>query len=186
MDRNAPDALMDGSMGVNAFTLATSLTALQSRATAAALPSESFLQAPPSLLFPPARFLLLPGTLRSRKRGGLRSSLVAQPLCTMTSLCLLYVWTAAVSMYFMSAGEFDPSTGTFVYAGGDCSEIDKADVEAILRARDPGAAFPMAPAHGLYLAWVHYDGTRTWNAGEGGGEASGSGGEESDPDAGGE
>ena len=53
--------------------------------------------------------------------------LVAQPLCTMTSLCLLYVWTAAVSMYFMSAGEFDPSTGTFVYAGGDCSEIDKAD-----------------------------------------------------------
>ena len=53
--------------------------------------------------------------------------LVAQPLCTMTSLCLLYVWTAAVSMYLMSAGEFDPSTGTFVYAGGDCSEIDKAD-----------------------------------------------------------
>jgi hypothetical protein len=41
-------ALMDGSMGVNAFTLATSLTALQSRATAASLPSESFLQAPPS------------------------------------------------------------------------------------------------------------------------------------------
>ena len=75
-------------------------------------------------------------------------------------------------------------TATLVAAG--LGEIDKADVEAILRARDPGAAFPMAPAHGLYLARVHYDGTRTWNAGEGGGEASGSGGEESDPDAGGE
>jgi tRNA pseudouridine38-40 synthase len=75
-------------------------------------------------------------------------------------------------------------TATLVAAG--LGEIDKADVEAILRAKDPGAAFPMAPAHGLYLARVHYDGTRTWNAGSGGGEASGSGGEESDPDAGGE
>ena len=75
-------------------------------------------------------------------------------------------------------------TATLVAAG--LGEIDKADVEAILRARDPGAAFPMAPAHGLYLARVHYDGTRTWNAGGGAGEASGSGGEESDPDAGAE
>jgi preprotein translocase subunit SecG len=47
--------------------------------------------------------------------------LVVQPLCTMVSLAILYIWTAAITMYFMSAGEFDPSTGRFVYSGGDCS-----------------------------------------------------------------
>jgi len=47
--------------------------------------------------------------------------LVVQPLCTMVSLAILYIWTAAITMYFMSAGEFDTSTGRFVYSGGDCS-----------------------------------------------------------------
>ena len=42
--------------------------------------------------------------------------LVAQPVCTMVSLLLLYCWTAIITMYFMSAGEFDMTTGTFVYS----------------------------------------------------------------------
>ena len=47
--------------------------------------------------------------------------LVAQPLCTMVSLGILYIWAAAITMYFMAAGEIDPRTGRFVYSGGSCS-----------------------------------------------------------------
>mmetsp|Transcript_60527 Transcript_60527/g.143932 ORF Transcript_60527/g.143932 Transcript_60527/m.143932 type:complete len:950 (+) Transcript_60527:231-3080(+) len=47
--------------------------------------------------------------------------LVLQPLWTFSFLSILYLWTVAVTMYLMSAGEFDPTTGTFVYKGGTCT-----------------------------------------------------------------
>eukprot|EP00293_Proteomonas_sulcata_P009004 CAMPEP_0184306614 /NCGR_PEP_ID=MMETSP1049-20130417/15559_1 /TAXON_ID=77928 /ORGANISM="Proteomonas sulcata, Strain CCMP704" /LENGTH=888 /DNA_ID=CAMNT_0026618915 /DNA_START=75 /DNA_END=2741 /DNA_ORIENTATION=+ len=50
--------------------------------------------------------------------------LIAQPIFTFLSLCILYLWAGIVTMYLISAGEFDPATGTFVYAGGTC----KADL----------------------------------------------------------
>jgi hypothetical protein len=53
--------------------------------------------------------------------------LTMQPACTMIALVCLYLWTAVITMYFMSAGEFDPATGQFVYAGGDCSNIESKD-----------------------------------------------------------
>ena len=39
-----------------------------------------------------------------------------------------------------------------------------ADVDALLAKKDVAAAPPMAPACGLYLARVHYDGSRPWDA----------------------
>lgn len=47
--------------------------------------------------------------------------LVLQPIWTFAFLIILYAWAVAVTMYLMSAGEFDPSTGTFVYRGGTCT-----------------------------------------------------------------
>lgn len=43
-------------------------------------------------------------------------------------------------------------------------EIDPASVPALLAARTPRAVPAMAPAHGLYLGRVHYDGTREWSS----------------------
>ena len=58
--------------------------------------------------------------------------LVLQPVCTMVSLAILYVWTAIVTLYFMSAGEFDVTTGQFVYSGGDCSgDLQRAPMSPI-------------------------------------------------------
>ena len=42
-------------------------------------------------------------------------------------------------------------------------EIEPASVPALLAARTPSAVPAMAPAHGLYLSRVHYDGTREWS-----------------------
>mmetsp|Transcript_26387 Transcript_26387/g.59980 ORF Transcript_26387/g.59980 Transcript_26387/m.59980 type:complete len:916 (-) Transcript_26387:201-2948(-) len=46
--------------------------------------------------------------------------LILQPLATFVSLAVLYVWAILIAMYLFSAGKFDPITGKFVYAGGDC------------------------------------------------------------------
>jgi len=43
-------------------------------------------------------------------------------------------------------------------------EIDAASVPELLAARTPRAVPAMAPAHGLYLGRVHYDGTREWSS----------------------
>ena len=60
--------------------------------------------------------------------------LVFQPVCTMVSLLLLYAWTAIITMYFMSAGEFDMTTGTFVYSGGTCgADLQKAGLNYTAR-----------------------------------------------------
>jgi tRNA pseudouridine38-40 synthase len=41
--------------------------------------------------------------------------------------------------------------------------IDPDDVPALLERKTPAAVPAMAPAHGLYLGRVHYDGTREWS-----------------------
>ena len=41
--------------------------------------------------------------------------------------------------------------------------IDPDDVPALLARKTPAAVPAMAPAHGLYLGRVHYDGTREWS-----------------------
>ena len=41
--------------------------------------------------------------------------------------------------------------------------VDPDDVPALLARKTPAAVPAMAPAHGLYLGRVHYDGTREWS-----------------------
>uniref|UniRef100_A0A6U4PCE9 Uncharacterized protein n=1 Tax=Hemiselmis andersenii TaxID=464988 RepID=A0A6U4PCE9_HEMAN len=49
--------------------------------------------------------------------------MVFQPVWTLSSLCLLYLWVGLITVYLVSAGEFDPSTGQFVYGGGTCTNL---------------------------------------------------------------
>ena len=55
--------------------------------------------------------------------------------------------------------------GTLVAVGA--GDMTPADVEALLAKKDVASAPPMAPARGLYLARVHYDGSRRWDAARG-------------------
>mmetsp|Transcript_2338 Transcript_2338/g.6220 ORF Transcript_2338/g.6220 Transcript_2338/m.6220 type:complete len:881 (+) Transcript_2338:94-2736(+) len=48
-------------------------------------------------------------------------TLLLLPLTTFLALVLLYVWAGFIAIYLLSAGEFDPKTGKFVYSGGTCS-----------------------------------------------------------------
>jgi len=47
-------------------------------------------------------------------------TMILQPLWTFLSLAVLYTWAGFITVYLVSAGEFDPATGTFTYAGGTC------------------------------------------------------------------
>ena len=42
-------------------------------------------------------------------------------------------------------------------------ELDPEDMTRLLEGRDSTAVPAMAPAHGLCLTRVHYDGTRKWS-----------------------
>ena len=48
-------------------------------------------------------------------------ALLLLPLSTFLALLFLYLWAGFISIYLLSAGQFDPITGKFVFAGGDCS-----------------------------------------------------------------
>jgi tRNA pseudouridine38-40 synthase len=52
--------------------------------------------------------------------------------------------------------------GTLVAVG--VGDMTPADVKALLEKKDVSQAPTMAPACGLYLARVHYDGSRKWDA----------------------
>jgi tRNA pseudouridine(38-40) synthase len=56
--------------------------------------------------------------------------------------------------------------GTLVAVG--VGDMTPADVKALLDKKDVKQAPTMAPACGLYLARVHYDGSRKWDARRGG------------------
>jgi tRNA U38,U39,U40 pseudouridine synthase TruA len=49
--------------------------------------------------------------------------------------------------------------------------MSPSDVEVLLAKKDPMQTPTMAPACGLYLARVHYDGSRKWDAARTAGEA---------------
>jgi tRNA pseudouridine38-40 synthase len=59
--------------------------------------------------------------------------------------------------------------GTLVAVG--VGDMTPADVKALLEKKDVSQAPTMAPACGLYLARVHYDGSRKWDATRGAGGA---------------
>ena len=48
-------------------------------------------------------------------------ALLLLPLSTFLALLFLYLWAGFISIYLLSGGQFDPITGKFVFAGGDCS-----------------------------------------------------------------
>ena len=48
--------------------------------------------------------------------------LLLLPLTTFLALLFLYLWAGFITIYLLSAGQFDPKTGKFVYAGGTCSK----------------------------------------------------------------
>jgi|Transcript_586 tRNA pseudouridine38-40 synthase len=52
-----------------------------------------------------------------------------------------------------------------------CGDMSPSDVEVLLAKKDPMQTPTMAPACGLYLARVHYDGSRKWDAARTAGEA---------------
>jgi tRNA pseudouridine38-40 synthase len=56
--------------------------------------------------------------------------------------------------------------GTLVAVG--VGDMTPADVKALLDKKDVKQAPTMAPACGLYLTRVHYDGSRKWDARRGG------------------
>lgn len=57
-------------------------------------------------------------------------TIVLQPLITLASLIVLYIWAAAITMYLVSAGEFDPTTGRFTYSGGTCTDLVGQEINA--------------------------------------------------------
>lgn len=89
------------------------------------------------------------GRMRTAFRKGNESADSVQRYCT--------------QVYLASAGEFDPTTGTFTYGGGNCREDMNGSVIAVAQS---ASLVALALPSGVYLRHgeISLDGMATWTA----------------------
>eukprot|EP00281_Chroomonas_sp_CCMP1168_P006014 CAMPEP_0206259920 /NCGR_PEP_ID=MMETSP0047_2-20121206/26781_1 /ASSEMBLY_ACC=CAM_ASM_000192 /TAXON_ID=195065 /ORGANISM="Chroomonas mesostigmatica_cf, Strain CCMP1168" /LENGTH=890 /DNA_ID=CAMNT_0053686905 /DNA_START=131 /DNA_END=2803 /DNA_ORIENTATION=- len=95
--------------------------------------------------------------------------LIIQPLFTLLSLIVLYGWAGIITVFLISAGEFDITTGTFTYAGGSCTDLVNQEFNLTTTA----SIFTISLASSVWMKRGFYstDGGANWVASPAGGFA---------------
>mmetsp|Transcript_58692 Transcript_58692/g.120049 ORF Transcript_58692/g.120049 Transcript_58692/m.120049 type:complete len:670 (-) Transcript_58692:2-2011(-) len=94
-------------------------------------------------------------------------TIILQPIWTFLSLLILYLWAAFITIYLVSAGEFDPATGTFTYAGGTCkadlagAELSVVHSAALVSVMLPAGMLLRGTDVGMEIS---FDNASTWSA----------------------